>query len=306
MEYHVVAGDTRVMQTAPTLRIARPTDRIAEVVAFYEDALGLVRLGSFEDHDGFDGVMVGIPGASYHLEFTRNRRHASTSVPTPDHLLVVYLPDRQRWTEAVQRMKSAGHLPVHSLNPYWDKHGLTFEDPDGYRVVLQNASWPEETDDRGGIEHLEQVPPGEAREAFVSLLRLADDSEAQIRSYYQRGELFALRAADNAVRGVVLAVPFAEDAVELKAVAVAPSWQGRGVGKRLLACVLSRLKAAGATHVVVGTATSSVGAIAFYQKAGFRAWKVERDFFSSERGYAEGIEENGIVLRDILWLDQQL
>ena len=25
---------------------------------------------------------------------------------------------------------------------FWDKHGKTFADPDGYRVVLQNAAWP--------------------------------------------------------------------------------------------------------------------------------------------------------------------
>jgi hypothetical protein len=30
---------------------------------------------------------------------------------------------------------------VQSFNPYWDQHGKTFEDPDGYRVVLQNAAW---------------------------------------------------------------------------------------------------------------------------------------------------------------------
>lgn len=28
---------------------------------------------------------------------------------------------------------------VVSFYPYWDKQGKTFEDPDGYRVVLQNA-----------------------------------------------------------------------------------------------------------------------------------------------------------------------
>jgi len=32
---------------------------------------------------------------------------------------------------------------VKAFNPYWDKNGKTFEDPDGYRVVLQRASWPE-------------------------------------------------------------------------------------------------------------------------------------------------------------------
>ena len=31
--------------------------------------------------------------------------------------------------------------PVKAFNPYWDRKGKTFEDPDGYRVVLQQASW---------------------------------------------------------------------------------------------------------------------------------------------------------------------
>jgi hypothetical protein len=30
---------------------------------------------------------------------------------------------------------------VRSYNPYWEEAGVTFEDPDGYRVVLQNAEW---------------------------------------------------------------------------------------------------------------------------------------------------------------------
>jgi hypothetical protein len=38
-------------------------------------------------------------------------------------------------------MRDAGFAPVSSFNPYWDRDGLTFEDPDGYRAVLQNAPW---------------------------------------------------------------------------------------------------------------------------------------------------------------------
>lgn len=38
-------------------------------------------------------------------------------------------------------MKDAGFEPVASFNSYWDESGRTFEDPDGYRVVLQQASW---------------------------------------------------------------------------------------------------------------------------------------------------------------------
>ena len=44
------------------VRIARPTDRLAEVVRFYRDALGLEQIASFEDHAGYDGVMLALPG----------------------------------------------------------------------------------------------------------------------------------------------------------------------------------------------------------------------------------------------------
>lgn len=125
-----------------TLRVARPTDRLEAVVDFYTTGLGLHIIGHFEDHDDFDGVMLGIHGASYHLEFTRKRGHEVGRAPTEDHLLVFYLPDRAEWQRVIDRMRGAGHSPVASFNPYWDKLGITFEDPDGYRVVLQGAAWP--------------------------------------------------------------------------------------------------------------------------------------------------------------------
>ncbi len=53
-----------------------------------------------------------------------------------------YLPDADEWTRSVERLVALGHKPVSAFNPYWDKKGKTFEDPDGYCVVLQNASWP--------------------------------------------------------------------------------------------------------------------------------------------------------------------
>lgn len=131
------------------LRVARPTDHFSEVLQFYRDGLGLVQLGAFEDHDGFDGVMLGMPGASYHFEFTRKRGHAAGRAPTEDNLIVFYLPDKSEWQAVVDRMIAIGYSPRPSFNPYWDRAGITFKDPDGYRVVLHNASWSvdsEETD----------------------------------------------------------------------------------------------------------------------------------------------------------------
>ena len=45
------------------------------------------------------------------------------------------------WRAAVERLERAGHKPVAAVNPYWERQGRTFEDPDGYRVVLANKSW---------------------------------------------------------------------------------------------------------------------------------------------------------------------
>ena len=113
------------MRKETTLRVARPSDHLEEVVRFYTEGLGLSRLGSFEDHDGFDGAMLGIPGAPYHLEFTHKRGHTAGPAPTEDNLLVLYLPGREAWQRAVDRMMAAGYDCVPSFNPYWDRDGRT-------------------------------------------------------------------------------------------------------------------------------------------------------------------------------------
>ena len=124
------------------LRVARRTNRIEEVVAFYSNALGVRILGKFKDHEGSEGVMLGHEGAGYHLEFTTKRGHFSGPAPSQEHLLVFYLPDAKAWRDTIDRVESLGLSPVTSFNPYWDRNGRTYEDPDGYRVVLQNAAWP--------------------------------------------------------------------------------------------------------------------------------------------------------------------
>ncbi len=130
------------MTGVPTLRVARPSDNLDEVVRFYRDGLGLSVLYRFEDHEGFDGVMLGGEDAPYHFEFTRARGHVAGRAPTQDNLLVFYLPGATEWRDAVERMAAAGFTSTAAFNPYWDREGLTFENPDGYRIVLQHSGWP--------------------------------------------------------------------------------------------------------------------------------------------------------------------
>ncbi|RWA03820.1 hypothetical protein EKO27_g11285 [Xylaria grammica] len=130
-------------------RIARPTDSIPSLLPFYVDGLGFEVKGSFKDHEGFDGVLLALPPSSpqvpslgYHLEFTQHVSHRAGRAPTQDNLVVFYMPDETLHQRAVARMKNAGFESVKSFNPYWDRHGTTFEDPDGYRVVLANTRSP--------------------------------------------------------------------------------------------------------------------------------------------------------------------
>jgi catechol 2,3-dioxygenase-like lactoylglutathione lyase family enzyme len=129
------------MQTVHHIRIARPVTDLERSREMYSSGLGLRVVGRFVNHDGFDGVMLGYDDAGYHLEFTRCPAHPVAPSPTAEDLLVLYMPIRAQWDEACVRMAAAGFRHVRSLNPYWDVAGRTYEDRDGYRVVLQHGAW---------------------------------------------------------------------------------------------------------------------------------------------------------------------
>jgi hypothetical protein len=125
----------------PKLRIARPVSALERSFAMCVEGLGLAVIGSFADHDGFDGAMLGKAGLDYHFEFTYCRSHPVRPSPTPEDLVVFYLPDRADWQRTCQAMLDAGFAEVASFNPYWGRRGRTFEDHDRYRVVLEQAEW---------------------------------------------------------------------------------------------------------------------------------------------------------------------
>lgn len=117
-------------------RIARPTDQFEEVTTFYEKGLGLKRIGEFYDHEGYDGVMFGLPDEEYHLEFTRHIDGSPCPAPTKDNLLVFYMSEDSEIEKVSKRLQEMGYDEVEPENPYWKDKGITIEDPDGWRIVL--------------------------------------------------------------------------------------------------------------------------------------------------------------------------
>ncbi len=120
------------------IRFARPTPDIDRLLRFYQQGLLLKVIGEFRDHAGYNGVMLGLPDASVHLEFTEQVDRVDFPEPTAEHLLVLYFTDASVRDEYVSRLGLLGFLPVEPENPYWLLNGVTIEDPDGYRVVLVN------------------------------------------------------------------------------------------------------------------------------------------------------------------------
>ncbi|HRG62918.1 MAG TPA: VOC family protein [Burkholderiales bacterium] len=124
-----------------SLRIARPVTDLSKSTTMYCKGLGLDILASFKDHSGFDGVVLGLEGLPYHFEMTYCNYHQVPPSPTPEDLFVLYIPDPNEWQYRCNSLLESGFIMVESFNPYWSKCGKTFQDCDGYRIVLQNSKW---------------------------------------------------------------------------------------------------------------------------------------------------------------------
>jgi ribosomal protein S18 acetylase RimI-like enzyme len=137
----------------------------------------------------------------------------------------------------------------------------------------------------------------------MDLLLLADPSEALVRDYIADGLLFSADW-DGVTVGVFVLIRHDDTLWELKNIAVAEEWQGKGVGKALLAAACAKAREMGAEALEVGTGNSSLGQLAFYQKAGFRMQRIARNYFTLN--YSEPIVENGIACRDMVILSKPL
>ena len=124
------------------MRVGRPTDNLEGITKMYVEGLGFEVIGGFDGHGDFSGRMVGHPKHHYHLEFTTHSKEKARRAPSLENLLVFYIPNDSEYQNAIDRISSSGFKKVKSFNPYWREGAQTFEDLDGYRVVINNAESP--------------------------------------------------------------------------------------------------------------------------------------------------------------------
>jgi GNAT superfamily N-acetyltransferase len=137
------------------------------------------------------------------------------------------------------------------------------------------------------------------------LFELAEDSEAQLAQYFERGRVLAARSDATVVGHLQLVETDQPGSLELKSLAVRPEYQRRGVGRALVEAAV-QLCRTGSAVLLVSTAAASVGNLRFYQRCGFRFLSVDRDAFTPESGYPETSWSEGIALRDRVWLSRDI
>lgn len=117
-----------------TLRVARHTNNLENIEAFYITILGFERLGGFQDHNGYDGVFIGKPNLGWHFEFTQSDDLVNHTFDEDD-IIVLYPETILEYTTLIHSI-STNISFITSKNPYWNQNGKMFLDPDGYRIVI--------------------------------------------------------------------------------------------------------------------------------------------------------------------------
>ena len=118
-------------------RNARHTNNLQAITDFYTSIMGFQVLFSFENHNGYNGVFLGIPGLDWHLEFTSSGDKAHHSFDQED-ILVFYPTEKIVYDKIVERIYQNNLDVLKAKNPFWDDNGIMIQDPDGFRVIVSH------------------------------------------------------------------------------------------------------------------------------------------------------------------------
>lgn len=75
------------------LRVARHTCNLEKIKSFYINILGFQLLGTFENHNNYDGIFIGKPNLNWHLEFTKSNEIVYFNFGEEDYL--VFYPENE-------------------------------------------------------------------------------------------------------------------------------------------------------------------------------------------------------------------
>ena len=136
----------------------------------------------------------------------------------------------------------------------------------------------------------------EGKEKYMPLLFLADEQEDMIYKYLERGRMYLLD--DDGIKAECVVTDEGEGILEIKNIAVEPSCQKNGYGRKLIEYIKKEYCNDFST-LLVGTGDSPL-TVPFYEKCGFKRSDIVKNFFVDN--YDHPIFECGIQLVDMVYL----
>ena len=134
------------------------------------------------------------------------------------------------------------------------------------------------------------------KKRYIELLLLADEEEAMIDRYLERGDMYV--AEFDGTPGAVAVVTDEGDGVlEIKNLAVAPELQKRGIGRAVIEFIKNEYRDC-FQRIIVGTGDSPSTTV-FYERCGFKRAYVVEDFFTVN--YSHPIIDGGVLLKDMVY-----
>jgi ribosomal protein S18 acetylase RimI-like enzyme len=146
-----------------------------------------------------------------------------------------------------------------------------------------------------------RLEPVSNREPWLRILLEADESEPVLRGYLHEGDLYEI-VSDEGPIGAILLIP-EDDGLEIKNIAIAEAYRGRGLGRATIEAVARVARRSGVRRLSVGTADTSSGTIAFYRRVGFRDAGRIVGFFDS---YPRPVIEDGRTAHDMVRFEMDL
>ncbi len=288
-------------------------------IAFYRDVVGLPVAEVFTDR-GAAFLWIGAPGAGMLGLWSLG------SAPMGLSLHIAFDVSLADVHAACDGLRSRGITPLSffgdetsepSVIGWMPAAAVYFRDPDGHlieylamlpseprpeRGIVPWSTWTADGPDHAGVR---VAPYTGSRSELRALFEEAEDSAPELDAYIEAGEVLAASVNGRPI-GHLQLTELGAAAAEIKNMAVAAAHRGRGIGHQLIDAAVDLARARGHSTLTVATAAADVGNLRFYQLAGFRLRRIERDAFTPADGYPDELRIDGIPLRDRVWLDLDL
>lgn len=150
------------------------------------------------------------------------------------------------------------------------------------------------------MQEINIFPVTTHKKQYLDLLLLADEQESMIDRYLERGDMFVLE--DKGVKAICVVTDEGDGVCELKNIAVTPSSQRQGYGKKLINFLITHYSGKYSLMIVgTGDVPSAIG---FYRSCGFEySHRIENFFIDN---YDHLMVEEGVVLKDMVYLKQKI